>query len=127
MIESYLWTALCRVTDHRRGIAQDWLVATLLSRCKQRQSTLRRISAECTVLLVDKDGARASLDGVLIAEWPGRLRIRVWKLGQAVFDLTLIESETWLLPPRPDRPNSIPLELRNAHGTVGPEIGRAPV
>lgn len=92
----------------------------------QRQSTLRRISAECTVLLVDKDGTRASLDGVLIAQWPDRLRIRVWKLGQAVFDLTLIDGETWLLQPRHkragtglDAKNLPTQQLRDAWGLLG--------
>jgi hypothetical protein len=69
----------------------------------RRQDSLRRISAECTVLLVDGDGSRASLDGVLVAERPNRLRIRAWKLGQAVFDLILKDDQVWLYQPRNGR------------------------
>ena len=69
----------------------------------RRQATLARVSADCTLLLADEDGARVSLDGVLVAELPHRLRIRAWKLGKAVFDLTLREDGAWLFQPRRDR------------------------
>jgi len=68
-----------------------------------RQDTLRHVTADCTLVLADEDGARVSLDSVLIAEFPNRLRIRAWKLGQAVFDLTLNEDGAWLFQPRRDR------------------------
>jgi hypothetical protein len=70
---------------------------------RRRQATLTRVSADCTLLLADEHGARVSLDGVLIAKLPHRLRIRTWKLGQAVFDLTLREDGAWLFESRRDR------------------------
>lgn len=64
-----------------------------------RQASMLRISAECDLDLVDAAGQRVSLDGVLVAQLPGKVRLRAWKFGQAVFDLTLVDGQGWLLAP----------------------------
>lgn len=64
-----------------------------------RQAAIRSVSAECDVDLIDARNQRVSLDGVLVAEPPGRVRLRAWKFGHAVFDLTLKEGKGWVVVP----------------------------
>jgi hypothetical protein len=54
-------------------------------------------------------------DAAIVAAPPDRLRLRAWKLGRAVFDMTLTPDGVWLLTP--DDP-SIREKVRSAsHGT----------
>lgn len=73
--------------------------AAALSVIAQRQESILSISAECDLDLTDARGQSVSLDGVLIAEPPMRLRLRAWKLGHAVFDLTLRDGQGWVFVP----------------------------
>ncbi len=73
--------------------------ADALATIADRQASIRTISAECDLDLTDADGQRIALDGVLVAELPGRVRLRAWKFGQAVFDLTLVEGRVWVMMP----------------------------
>ena len=43
----------------------------------------------------------------MVAELPERLRIRAWKLGQPVFDLTLDGKEAWIFVPDRSRRDKI--------------------
>ncbi len=44
------------------------------------------------------------LDGAIVMQPPDRVRLRAWKLGQAVFDLTLTPDGLWVAMP-PDEQN----------------------
>lgn len=70
-----------------------------LATIAERQATVKSISAECDLDLTDAQGQRVSLDGVLVAEPPGSVRLRAWKFGHAVFDLTLNEGKGWVVLP----------------------------
>lgn len=70
-----------------------------LATIAERQATVRSISAECDLDLTDAQGQRVSLDGVLVAEPPGSVRLRAWKFGHAVFDLTLKDGKGWVVLP----------------------------
>ena len=73
--------------------------ADALATIADRQESVKTISAECDLDLTDAHGQRVALDGVLVAELPGKVRLRAWKFGQAVFDLTLKDGNAWAMVP----------------------------
>lgn len=73
--------------------------AESLTLIADRQAKVASVSAECDLDLTDTEGQSVSLDGVLVAEPPGKLRLRAWKFGQAVFDLTLVNGKGWVMVP----------------------------
>lgn len=62
-----------------------------------RAESVRSIAARCDITLALSGGDSVILDGVLAAEPPDRWRIRAWKFGHAVFDLTATPEGVWLL------------------------------
>lgn len=75
-----------------------------------RQSALKSISAECDLDLTDAQGQRVRLEGVLVADLPHRMRLRAWKFGAAIFDLTLADGKGWVLLPE-DGPGAHRLDV----------------
>ncbi len=73
--------------------------AESLAAIAERQAAVETISAECDLDLTDARGQRVALDGVLVAELPGKVRLRAWKFGQAVFDLTPADGSGWVMVP----------------------------
>ena len=71
--------------------------AEALATIADRLALIVTVSAECDLALADDRGQRVNLEGVLLAEPPGRLRLRAWKLGRAVFDLTVVDGKAWLM------------------------------
>ena len=61
----------------------------------ERAALIRTFTAQCELTLTRPDGQSVRLDGVMVMAAPDRLRLRVWKLGQAVFDLTLRPDGLW--------------------------------
>lgn len=76
-----------------------------------RQARIRSVSARCEITLTDSQGQEVKLDGALLAmplEATGaRVRLRAWKLGQAVFDLTLVDGGAWMVGPDNGRPDNV--------------------
>jgi hypothetical protein len=76
----------------------------------ERQGRIASVSAQCEIVLTDAEGQRVNLDGVLLAmplaQTGDRVRLRAWKLGQAVFDLTLVDGSAWLIAPENPRPGN---------------------
>jgi len=76
-----------------------------------RQARIRSVSARCEITLTDSQGQEVKLDGALLAmplEATGaRVRLRAWKLGQAVFDLTLVDGGAWIVGPDSVRPDNV--------------------
>jgi len=64
-----------------------------------RQASITSLTARCDLDLVDAQGQQVTLDAVLVAEPPGRVRLRAWKFGRAVMDLTLADGRAWVLAP----------------------------
>jgi hypothetical protein len=64
-----------------------------------RQAVITSISAECELVLTSAEGQTVHLDGALVAQPPRRARLRAWKFGQAVFDLTIVDGDVWLMAP----------------------------
>lgn len=63
----------------------------------KRAEAVKTLSAECALTLTRPDGQTVRLDGAVVMEPPHRLRMRAWKFGQAVFDLTLTPDGLWVL------------------------------
>lgn len=79
---------------------------------------LRTLQSRAVIELTDSRGESISLDGVLIYENPDRLRIRAWKLGQAVFDLTITPEDVWQYLPRADAEKAMGVTRQIAEGLL---------
>ena len=64
-----------------------------------RARSVRTVSATGLLTLTRPDGESVRLDAALVSAPPDRLRLRAWKLGRAVLDLTLTPDGLWLLSP----------------------------
>lgn len=61
----------------------------------ERAELVERVMSSGTMRIETADGDSVRLDIALLAASDGRLRLRAWKLGRAVFDLTRIGDELW--------------------------------
>ena len=74
--------------------AQD--AGQALSILKQRTALTHTASAQCQITLTRGPSQEVQFDGILAMQPPDRLRIRAFKFGQAVFDLTLRPDGLWI-------------------------------
>lgn len=56
---------------------------------------VRSISASADLTLTSGSGQTVSLDGALVARPPERARLRAWKFGSPVLDLTIVPEGVW--------------------------------
>jgi outer membrane lipoprotein-sorting protein len=68
---------------------------TLAERARQVQS----LSGEGLITLTRPDGQSVRLDAAIAMRPPERARIRAWKFGRAIFDLTVTPDGVWVLSP----------------------------
>jgi hypothetical protein len=54
------------------------------------------MTGPCELTLKSHDGQTIRLDGLMVMAPPDRVRLRVWKMDQAVFDLTALPSGVWI-------------------------------
>jgi outer membrane lipoprotein-sorting protein len=73
--------------------------ATALRDLAARARAVHTASAQCQITLTRPDGQSVRLDGALVMQPPDRVRLRAWKLGQAVFDLTIVPQGVWMVLP----------------------------
>ncbi len=97
-----------------------------------RQAGISSISAECGLVLTSEDGQSIHLDAVLVAQPPRRARLRAWKFGRAVLDLTIIDGGVWLVAPEDQSPShridpqrTPARQVSDAIGLLGPAYFRA--
>jgi len=57
------------------------------------------VSSRGAITFVRPDGASVRMDLAMVSQPPDHLRLRAWKLGRAIFDLTLTPDGLWLLAP----------------------------
>lgn len=65
----------------------------------ERAHAVRTVSGEGLLTLTRPDGESVRLDAAIVSMPPDKVRMRAWKFGQAVFDLTLNESGVYLITP----------------------------
>jgi hypothetical protein len=63
---------------------------------RARFAAIHTFSAQCQLKLVDPNQQTVHLDGLLVQSEGQRLRLRAWKMGNAVFDLTLRPDGLWI-------------------------------
>ena len=69
-----------------------------------RAQKTKSVTSEGLITLRDSAGQTVRLDCVIVMRLPNELRLRAWKFGQAVFDLTLTSDGAWLIAPEdPER------------------------
>ncbi len=73
--------------------------STALEILRQRAESVQRISGQCALKLTGNNGESVHLDAAIVMARPDRLRLRAWKMGQAVFDLTLRPDGLWVETP----------------------------
>lgn len=61
----------------------------------RRQASVASISAAADISLTNEAGETVSLDGAFAAEPPSRARLRAWKFGTPVLDLTVTPEGVW--------------------------------
>jgi hypothetical protein len=77
---------------------------TALRVLDERARAVKTLSSQCGLTLARPDGQTVELVGAVAMAPPDRLRLRAWKLGQAIFDLTLTPDGLWVMTP--DDPSS---------------------
>jgi outer membrane lipoprotein-sorting protein len=66
---------------------------------QDRAHAVRTVSATGLLTLTRPNGESVRFDAALVSQPPHRLRLRAWKFGRAVFDLTLTPDGLWMLTP----------------------------
>ena len=66
---------------------------------RERAAAVTNVTATGEITLARRDGQSVRLDLAMVSAQPDRLRLRAWKLGRAVFDLTLTPDGLWLFTP----------------------------
>ena len=77
-------------------------VADSLRVMQERSAKIKDISGEGAITLTDSRGQSVRLDSAFAFAPPDRARVRAWKFGQAVLDLTVAADATFLFLPRKD-------------------------
>jgi hypothetical protein len=68
-----------------------------------RASMIRAVSAEADATLTGADATSLRVDAALVMAPPDRVRLRAWKVGHAVLDVTSDAGAVWVdSPPAPD-------------------------
>jgi len=67
----------------------------------ERLDSVRTVSAAADLTLTASSGRTVRLDGAFIASPPTRARLRAWKFGSPVLDLTVLPGAVWLYAPDP--------------------------
>src|SRR4029450_11222658 len=63
----------------------------------RRADDVRTMTAQGLITLVRPDGESVRFDLVMVRDADKGVRMRAWKLGRAVFDLTMTRDGVWLL------------------------------
>jgi outer membrane lipoprotein-sorting protein len=68
----------------------------------ERTQQIRTISAQGTLTLTGSDNQTVRLDVAIASQPPQRMRLRAWKFGQGIFDLTLTPEGIFIVTPDND-------------------------
>jgi len=81
-------TPLPRYSNLDSGSARAILAA--------RAKMIHTMTGRCELTLKGPDQQTIRLDGLMVMDPPDRVRLRVWKLDQTVFDLTALPNGIWI-------------------------------
>ena len=85
----------CRSTPSARDWPGHGRAMALLA---EERRSIESFSGACTIRLRDAAGTGATLDGAMAVQGGEMLRLRAWKFGRAVFDLTSTAEGVWIMP-----------------------------
>ena len=88
---------------------------TALTIIHTRLARFRSVRGEATMVLTDAKRQSIRLNAAFALRTPADVRLRAWKFGQAVFDLTLRDDEAWAYFPR-DQAKPAAANLRRSLG-----------
>ncbi len=91
-----------------------------LEAMRQRNAGVGDVTGKGTLTFTAADGESVRLDTVFVLAPPDRARVRAWKFGRAVFDLTRTADGVWLYLPRGDARAD---ELEASAGALSAAIG----
>ena len=74
--------------------------AAALKVLAERAAAVKTLAARADLTLTRRDDQSVQLDGAVVMAPPEKLRLRAWKFGQAVFDLTLTPEGLWVMTPQ---------------------------
>ena len=83
---------------------------------RQRSAQIHDISGQGDITLTNAAGNSTALDGVFVFAPPDRARVRAYKFGQAVLDLTITPDGSWLFLARSDEHAG---QLRSGSNDIG--------
>jgi hypothetical protein len=86
---------------------------------RDRSSGIKDISGQGAVTLINPRGGSVRLNAAFVFAPPDRARVRAYKFGQAVLDLTVKPEGLWLFLPRRDAHEN---DIRTASGNTGRAI-----
>jgi outer membrane lipoprotein-sorting protein len=75
-----------------------------LAQLQERAARVHTLRASARVILTRPDGDTVHLDSALAAAFPNRLRLRAWKMGHTVFDMTWNPTGLWIAVPDHEGP-----------------------
>ena len=81
--------------------------ADVIARMAQQGERTSSVTGEGSVTLTRANGQSVRLDAVMVAKFPDKVRLRAWKFGRAIFDLTLTPEGVWMLVPDMSRRQKI--------------------
>jgi len=81
---------------------------TTLAAFSARAATVHSVQAEANVELTDTKKQTVHLDAALLLQPPDRIRLRAWKFGTAVFDLTVNDRGAFAFVPRDEARPAMP-------------------
>lgn len=67
---------------------------------EDRSHAIHTISSQALLTLTRENGESVRLDGAIVLQPPDRARLRAYKFGRAVFDMTLTPEGLWLISPQ---------------------------
>ncbi|MBC7783618.1 MAG: hypothetical protein H7144_07240 [Burkholderiales bacterium] len=74
----------------------------------RRNAEIQTVQGQAEIVLTDAAGRSVRLDGAFVMRPPNEMRVRAWKLGQAVFDLTLNPDGVYQFVGRDEARQSMP-------------------
>jgi hypothetical protein len=104
----------CRSTQARLPEFQGLETTAAIKLLRQRGRAIENASAEALVVLTHQDGRSIRLDAAIVMQPPDLVRLRAWKFGRAVFDLTLTPDGTWLSAEAGDQAEQLRSAAANA-------------
>lgn len=98
-----------------------------------RQKIVKAVTAKCDLSLTSPDGKSVQFEAAVAMFMPKNLRLRAWKFGQPVLDITVAPDGVWLWTSQPDKgpdqadPTTAPAPAPSSAAALGakPSAGAA--